>query len=263
MEHPLISVIMGIYNTAPTLHEAIDCILAQTYENWEFILCDDGSSDNTLEIAKEYARSYPDKFVVLENDENMGLNYTLNRCLSVANARMDGDDVCAPQRFQMQVEFLNANPDYALVSSSMIYFDETGEWGQYNTAEYPTKKDFISSTPFCHAPCMIRKSVFLEVGGYTVAKRFLRVEDLHLWYKIYKKGYKGYNFTQPLYKMRDDHNAFKRRKYRYRINEFYVRIIATFSLHLGLKGVLYSFKPLIVGLLPEKMYLYLHKQKLK
>ena len=94
----MISVIMGIYNCAGTLSEAIESILNQTITNWELIMCDDGSTDDTYNVAKEYALVHKEKIVLLKNKKNMGLNYTLNRCLSVAKgnyiARMDGDDLC-------------------------------------------------------------------------------------------------------------------------------------------------------------------------
>ena len=88
-----ISVIMGIYNCASTLPEAIDSIIMQTYTDWELILCDDGSLDDTYAVAEEYRCKYPDKIILIKNDRNMGLNYTLNHCLQYVTgkyiARMD------------------------------------------------------------------------------------------------------------------------------------------------------------------------------
>ena len=76
-----ISVIMGIYNCAPTLVEALDSLYAQTYKDFKIILCEDGSSDNTYEVARQYADSH-DNIVLIRNDKNMGLNYTLNRVMT-------------------------------------------------------------------------------------------------------------------------------------------------------------------------------------
>ena len=76
-----ISVIMGIYNCEKYLGNAIECILNQTYTNWELIMCDDGSSDSTYIIAENYKNKYPKKIKLLKNSTNKGLNYTLNRCL--------------------------------------------------------------------------------------------------------------------------------------------------------------------------------------
>ena len=88
-----VSIITGIYNCADTLSEALDSILAQTYQNWELILCDDGSEDGTLLIAMDYLKNFPDRIRLLQNHTNLGLNKTLNRCLEQATgeyiARMD------------------------------------------------------------------------------------------------------------------------------------------------------------------------------
>ena len=188
-----ISVIMGIYNCADTLKDAIDSILAQTVKNWELILCDDGSQDNTYTIAEFFLKQYPEKIVLLQNQENKGLNFTLNRCLEFAKgkyiARMDGDDTCSPNRFEKELEAFRDHPDLAVVSTAMEYFDENGVWGCIRHPQFVTKRDFLYGTPFCHAPCMVRKDVMDRVGGYTESKWLLRVEDYHLWVKIYNFGY--------------------------------------------------------------------------
>ena len=76
---PKISVLMGIYNCADTLSESLDSLLNQTYQNFVVIMCDDGSKDNTYEVARDYADRYPEKFLLLKNEKNMGLNFTLNK----------------------------------------------------------------------------------------------------------------------------------------------------------------------------------------
>ena len=110
---PRISVLMGIYNCATTLPEAIDSLYAQTYKDFKLILCDDGSTDNTYEVAKKYADKY-DNIVLLRNEKNMKLAYTLNHCLEYADteyvARMDGDDISIPERFEKQIKFLDTHP---------------------------------------------------------------------------------------------------------------------------------------------------------
>lgn len=262
---PLISVIMGVYNCEKTLDTAIQSIINQTYENWEFVICDDGSIDNTYNMALSYQKTYPEKFVVIKNPKNMGLNYTLNNCLKYARgkyiARMDGDDISVNSRFEKQIKILNENKDISIVSSAMIYFDENGDWGKSKPVENPTNKNFIYGTPFCHAPCMVRKEAYNAVEGYSVDEKLLRVEDYHLWIKMYEKGYKGFNIKEPLYKMFDGRDAFNRRNYKSRVNEFNVRIIATKKLHLGIKVYIYAFRPLIVGLLPKVIYMKLHKSR--
>ncbi len=261
-----ISVIMGIYNCEEYLEEAIRSILNQTYKDWELIMCDDGSSDRTYLIAKKYEKLYPAKIRVLKNPSNKGLNYTLNRCLKEAKgnyiARMDGDDRCSVDRFEKEVAVLDNQKDISIVSSYLEYFDESGVWGICKYKEYPQKKDFLRGSQFCHAASMVRREAFKKVNGYSVEKRLLRVEDYHLWMKMYAAGYKGYNIQEPLYQMRDDKNAYSRRKFKYRINETYVKmqIIKTFK--LPVYSYLFAFKPVIVGLLPTKVYDLMHKRRL-
>ena len=262
-----ISIIMGIYNCTATLDEAIDCLLAQTVSDWELILCDDGSSDGTYAVAKGYADRYPEKIRLLKNEKNCGLNATLNRCLAEAQgeyiARMDGDDLCSPVRFEKELAVLEGDGSLALVSTAMSFFDESGEWGEIRHPENPVKRDFLHGSPFCHAPCMMRREALLAVGGYSEGKKLLRVEDYHLWMKLYAAGYAGKNLPEMLYSMRDDRNAYSRRKFRYRINEAYVKCLCVKELHLPLTGYLYALRPILVGLLPRGIYDRLHKKRLK
>ena len=147
-----VSVIMGIYNCANTLEEALDCILNQSYTNWEVVMCDDCSSDNTAEIAEQYVKKYPGKFILLKNQENHGLNYALNKCLKIATgeyiARMDGDDLCAKERFEKEINVLEQNTEIAIVSTDMHFFDENGIWGKTYTEVFPTKKSFLKGHHF-------------------------------------------------------------------------------------------------------------------
>lgn len=262
-----VSVIMGIYNCAKTLEEALDCIINQTYTNWEVIMCDDYSSDNTIQIAEQYIQKYPGKFVLLKNKENHGLNYTLNKCLKVATghyiARMDGDDLCAEDRFAKEVTILDERKDISIVSTDMNFFDEKGVWGRTHTEKNPTKESFLRATPFCHAACMVRKEAYLAVDGYSVSDKLLRVEDYHLWVKMYAKGYKGVNVQEPLYSMRDDRDAQSRRKFKYRLNEAYVKGYAIKEFKLPVMSYIYCLRPLLVGLLPARVYKILHRNKQK
>lgn len=262
----LISILMGTYNAKEFLTESIDSIINQTYKNWELIICDDGSTDGTLDILKKYEKKYPKQIHIIQNDMNKGLNYTLNHCMQLACgeyiARQDADDVSMYNRFEKEVDFLKKNHEYSFVSSNMIYFDENGEWGKSSQVEYPNKFNFIKGSPFCHAPVLIYRDAIEEVNYYTISNKLLRVEDYHLWFKLYSKGYKGANIREPLYKMRDDSNATKRRTWKNRVNEYYVRNIGFKMLGIPLKYNIYKFRPIIVGLLPKFLYNYLHKKNI-
>lgn len=261
-----VSIIMGIYNCESTLDEAIESLLLQTYKKWKVILCDDGSDDRTYDIAKKYAEQYGDKFVLIKNNKNQGLNYTLNHCLKYADtdyiARMDGDDISLPTRLEKEAAFLDLHPEYAIVSTPMIYFDENGDFRTGKGGGEPELSSFAKGTPFCHAPCMVRREAYEAVKGYAVSKDRLRVEDWDLWIRMYEAGYKGYMLDEALYKMRDDRNAYSRRKFKYRINEAKVGASAVKKLKLSKKYYIWMLRPIIVGLLPKGVYQYLHKKKI-
>lgn len=255
--NPRVTIITGIYNCADTLDEAVRSILAQTFKEWKWILCDDGSTDDTYITAQQYADNY-ENIVLIRNERNSGLNYTLNHCLQYADteyvARMDGDDISLPDRLEKEVKFLDAHPEYAIVSTGMSYFDDNGVFMQRLSNEFPDASDFPKGTPFCHAPCMVRKSAYDAVGGYTESEKLLRVEDYHLWIKMYAAGFRGYNIQEALYMMRDDREAYHRRGMRYRVNEARVKTIAVKALDLPFTNNIYALKPLIIGLIPEGLY---------
>ena len=252
---------MGIYNCAPYLQEALDSLYAQTYQEFKIILCDDGSTDNTLEIAQRNAAEHPN-IVLVRNEKNMGLNYTLNHCLEYADteyiARMDGDDISLPTRFQKEIAFLDTHPEYAVVSVPMIYFDETGDFRTGCGNGEVRARDFIKGNPCCHAPCMARTAAFKAVGGYSVDDKLLRLEDYHLWFKIYAAGYKLYMMDEPLYKMRDDRNAVVRRNWMNRRNEAYVKHVGYKMIGLPWWTQIYALVPIIKYMMPNRVYNYFH-----
>ena len=247
-----ISILMAVYNCADTLEEAIDSLYNQTYKDFKLILCDDGSTDNTYKIAQSYANKY-DNIVLLKNEKNLKLGASLNRCLEHADteyvARMDGDDISLPTRFEKEINFLDTHPEYAVVSCPMIHFDETGDWGKGKAEATPNKYSFKKGTPHAHAPCMIRTSVLKEVQGYTVNKYLARVEDYYLWYKVYKAGYVGYNLQEHLYKMRDDKNAMSRRTLKSRYYSFLVKKHVLKELGVS-KPTLNALPELLKGFIP-------------
>lgn len=268
-----ISIAMAIYNCAPTLREAIDSIIAQTFTDWELILCDDCSTDDTAAIAQEYVDKY-DNILLIKNEKNMRLPASLNHCLEYSDSefigRMDGDDISLPERFEVEVAFLDAHPEYALVSCGMINFDEKGDWGVQLKPEKPTKMSFVADSPFCHAPVLMRREALNDVGNYTVRDDLKRGQDYFLWHKFYMKGYKGYNIQKPYYKMRDDQEAAARRGFNEgmitRIKRGWmfskVKYEILKDLNLPLKNRLFAMRPLIVAILPRTIYMYLHKKKI-
>lgn len=264
-----VSVIMGIYNCASTLQEALDSLYAQTFQDFEIILCDDGSKDNTYDVALENQRNHPN-IVLLRNEQNLGLNATLNKCLAVAKgeyiARMDGDDISLPTRFEKQVKFLDEHTEFSHVSSPMFMFDQDGKWGETRVIPFPTKRDVITHIPaFTHAAVMMRANVFRKVGGYTQSEYLLRVEDCHLWFKIYAAGYKGANLQEVLYGMRDDRCATSRRNWRARRNGIYVTWCGCRMFHMPWywypRLLVHAGVEIVKYLMPVSIYEYFHRKR--
>lgn len=258
-----IDVILPAYNSEKVIGTAIESILAQSFSDWRLIICDDGSTDNTVKILRDYEKRYSDKIVVLQNDGNRGITYTLNNMLSMTQAkyvaRMDADDKSRPNRFEKQFLFLEENPDYAMVGSNIIKFDEDGEFGVHRYPEKPEKKDFLWNSPFAHPSIMIRKEVIDELGGYLDDVRTQRCEDYDLWMRLYETGYKGYNIQNPVFEYYEGQNSYGKRKFRYRIAEMKTRICGYRRLGLMPKGAIYAIKPLLVGLVPRFVLVKMRK----
>lgn len=259
-----ISIIMGIYNCEATIEDALKSLMCQTYKDWELIMCNDCSTDNTVKIAQTYSDMF-DNILLIHNSKNEGLAFSLNHCLEYVDseyvARMDADDLSLPTRLEKEVNFLENNKEYALVSCAMICFDSEGDWGVQVNPEKPTKKDFIYGSPFCHAPVMMRRIILNNIGNYTVKKFLRRGQDYYLWHKFYYLGYKGYNIQEPLYKMRDDENAASRRSVKSGFYSSWATFLIFKDLNIPIRYYYRILRPILVSFLPRKFYSYLHKKK--
>jgi len=200
---PQITVLMPAYNAAAYIAEAIQSVLGQTFTDFELLIVNDGSSDNTLQII----RAFKDERVVVISQPNMGVAAALNTGLVHAKAeliaRFDADDVCYPQRLEKQVDFLKANSEYVMVGGDADYIQDNGDMLYRfhciaNSHEQIMDKLYFYC-PFLHPTVMYRKEVICSVGGYPVdAHNF---EDYLLWTKIAGLG-KFYNIPEALIKYR-------------------------------------------------------------
>lgn len=226
MDYGKISIIMGIYNCENTLSDAIESIINQTYSNWELIMCDDASTDNTYNVAKSYQQKYPNKIILISNDCNSKLAYSLNHCLKYVNgdyiARMDGDDISNPERLEKEIQYLVDHPEYDLVGCSMQRFNESGLADVVNSVDNPDYYTLKNRAPFHHATIVAKRKVYDTLGGYKVSSETARCEDYELWFRFYYNGFKGNNLKEPLYLVREDSNAIRRRTAKSRFNAFLV-----------------------------------------
>lgn len=261
-----ISVIMACYNCEKTMDKAIESILAQTYDNWVMICCDDGSKDRTWEKLQEYKEKYPEKFIILKNETNKQLPYSLNRCLEYVEteyvARMDADDWSLPQRFEQQIKYLVEHPDVDLVGTGLSVFDGEKKIASIIREPFPTPKSMINSNAFSHATIMTHKRVYDELKGYSLDPTVIRVEDVDLWCRFFAAGFKGHNLKDELYVILEDVNAVKRRTLQARINSAKTR--ARGYRLMGFKGfVCYrAYFSVLKAFVPVKVYQILHTWKL-
>lgn len=257
---PKISVIMGVYNCKDSkmLEDSVTSIINQTYKDWEFIICNDGSTNNTLEFLEKVAK-LDDRIRIIGYEKNKGLANALNYCLKYASgeliARQDDDDISLPERFERQVAFLNEHKEYNLVGTIAHVYDDNGIWGTYGLDEKPSKSTFLWNSPFLHPSILMYKSDLLKLDGYRVAKETRRCEDYDLFMRMYAAGMRGYNIQEKLYKYRIVRNSDKKhRPMKYRIDEAVVRYKGFKAMGIFWKGFPYIFKPIIIGLIPQCIF---------
>lgn len=169
---PRASVVLPAYNSARYLRSAIESILGQTFTDFELIVVDDCSKDDTWAIVEEYAGRDP-RVIALRNDKNLNLANALNRAIGVARGeyivRMDHDDIAMPQRVERQVAFLDRNPNVGIVGSTMGIMDEQERalgLRRYNLTDEEVRRNIILYSPCCHPATAIRKDVLERVGNY-------------------------------------------------------------------------------------------------
>ena len=261
-----VSVIMGFYNNESTLARAIDSIINQTYDNWELIMCDDGSTDSSYIIAEEYKNRLPDKIKLLQNKKNKHLANALNRCLEVATgeyiARMDADDESLPKRFECQVVFLKNHPECILCGTSCFLSDELAHSQKLvSCIDNPNKYTLYKHTPFNHATIMCYKRLYVELGGYSENRNSVRCEDKELWYRFFAAEYRGCNINEPLYKVYENEASVYRRTPRSRWNIFVTNLKGYKLLNYPWYWYYKPFINLLKIMIPRRVIIYIKKNK--
>lgn len=202
---PTVSVLMSVYNGERYLRLAVESILAQMFDDFEFVIIDDGSTDASPAILREYAARDPR--VKLTVRANKGLTVTLNEAFAQSSgtylARMDSDDVALPERFARQVELLDATPHVACTGGSFQLIDAAGRL--LTTLRPPADDAAIQArmlrghNAICHPCAMIRGAAMEQVGGYDT--RFKTSQDLDLWLRLGEVG-KLANVPEPVLQFR-------------------------------------------------------------
>ena len=208
-KYPLVSVVMAVYNNMEeqVLRQAIESIMKQDYENIELLICDDGSTNNTLQQINEIASLY-DNIQVFHYEQNRGAAYARNLCIKHAKGQyiavMDADDISEKSRIMKQVIYLQQHTEIGMVGCKAQFFKEKiGDDDEvYRYCQNPKGEDFLMNLPFVHASCMFRRGVLEKVSGYSTQKNRIRVEDYDMLLRIYESGYQGANLSEILYFIR-------------------------------------------------------------
>lgn len=211
----LISVIMSNFNTPEEyLREAIESVLNQTYNNFEFIIIDDCSTDNSLEIIKTYT---DERIVILKNEENLGITKSLNRGLKIAKgefvARMDADDICLPERFEKQVEYLREKPEVVVCGTGVELFGDGADSYKEKMVckTIPQKEDFQirllfgNHTNIIHPTAMFRHKSLIE-NSIKYDERYIYAQDYRMWVSCSRVG-ECANLPDILFKYRMHNKA--------------------------------------------------------
>ena len=260
---PKVSIIMGAFNCANSIPVAIQSLQAQTFKDWELIICDDCSTDTTYDVILKLAVE-DSRIIVIRNEQNSRLAFSLNHCLQYAKgeyvARMDADDICFPDMLSVQVNFLDSNHKYNVVGGGVLLYDETGDHETLLNPEIPCVNYMYKHIPFFHPTIMMRKDTYEDLGGYVVASRTNRGQDMDLWFRFFARGFKGYNLQRPILRYHDSLADTKKK------NKLSVSWGFTQTMFLGFRdnhfpwyNYIWVLKPIIVSLLPQFIIYKLHK----
>ncbi|WP_336514378.1 glycosyltransferase [Pollutibacter soli] len=268
MQEPVVSVVMPVYNSAAWLREAMDSILQQTFSDFELILIDDGSTDESASIIKSFSDS---RIRHLVNEKNRGLVFTLNRGIDEAKgkyiARMDGDDIAVDRRFERQVSYLDSHPEVDLIASVVLLIDDkgnkTGFWKEdKEMLSYEQLREFM---PFNN--CIAHPSIMARAGvlrDFKYRQDQDQAEDYDLWLRLFAAGKIIHKIEEPLllhrilagsytrkrqrnifFKLADTKWRFFKNEVRHKhVNEFIVRTML-FSFYDVIRGAGKQIKNLI------------------
>ncbi|MBL7196754.1 MAG: glycosyltransferase [Candidatus Omnitrophica bacterium] len=256
MNKPRISVIMSVYNSERYLREAFESILNQTFSNFEFIIVDDGSTDKSWEMLKEF-KVKDSRIKLIKNENNIGLTKSLNKALRICRgeyiARQDADDISLPNRLEKELSFLEKNREYGILGSAYREKDE-----EKDTVNKPKvmlclrdkeiRKNIIKFNPFCHSSVLFRKKIIGTIGYYN--EQFKYSQDYELWFRILKY-HKGANLEDVLiYRRLFSVNISNKRLRKQIIYAIKAKIFGISSLKLPFYYYLYILGDLIRLILP-------------
>ena len=268
-----ISVLMSVYRSekAEYLDRALQSIWHdQTMKPSEIILVADGPLTEELDkVIADWKSGLGDSMVLCRNEVNLGLTKSLNKALSHATgdliARMDSDDISEPKRFEIQHDFLLANPDIDVVGGSLREFNQNDPC--LNIRNYPEDPEYIrkyicKASPLAHPNVMMRRRIF--DSGIRYDERYRTSQDLALWYDVLAAGYKISNVQEVTLNFRLADDVFKRRSRNKAFNEFKIYMSGIYRLHgLFTLAYMYPISRLIFRLSPQGLIKKIYNSSLR
>jgi len=206
-----ISVLISVYNGEATISQSLESILNQTYENFEILVLDDGSTDRTSELINNYSKNYS-KLKIFKNEKNMGLTYSLNYLITKSTgkylARQDADDISYQDRFEKQVSTIVENNIDFCTSRAHIKGSKRKIPGVSHFLPYKHLLKF--KNPFIHGTLMISRKAMNEIGLYDSRYKF--AQDYKLFLDLIQKDYKYMTLKEPLYELNMKNNISTKNK---------------------------------------------------
>jgi len=204
MKKPTVTILMPVYNAEKYIKEAIESIINQTFTDFEFLIIDDGSSDNSLNIINNYKDN---RIRLYKNEQNIKLISTLNKGIELAKgkyiARMDADDISLPQRIEKQVEFMEKHPEIGALGTAFISFDDNNKYFYktiYPSDHFSICVGMLYKMQLCHSSVIIRSKTIID-NNLRFSLNFLHAEDYDFFYRLSRHA-KLANLKQCLYKRR-------------------------------------------------------------
>ena len=229
MTRPQVSILLPVRNAADTLPRCLESIRTQTVQDWELVLADDGSTDASVQIARNHFSSDL-RLHVLERPFR-GIVQTLNAAATAARGalllRMDADDTMHPERIERQARFLDQYPDIDLVASTVAYMGTPStqpgyaryvEWTNSLVTEHDLTLNRFVESPLAHPSVAMRKQAFLQWGGYQEGPF---PEDYALWLEAWQRGARIAKLPEPLLNWYDPPSRLSRNDPRYATEAFY------------------------------------------
>ncbi|SCZ80796.1 Glycosyltransferase involved in cell wall bisynthesis [Pseudobutyrivibrio xylanivorans] len=256
---PAVSVLFPVYNCENTyLRKAIESMLNQSFDDFELIIFDDGSTTDVKSVIEDYLEVDP-RIVYIREELHHGLAYGLNAMVALSKgkylARMDADDISAPYRLEMEFTFLEEHPEYGFVGGNLVLIDDDDNvYGARKYPEKPDEKDFLKFQPYAHPTIMFRKSVLNMENPYGSPDRPRRGEDYELFMNLTAAGVRGYNLQENLLYYRETINSYKRRTLTDQVAEVTIRWNGFKKMGLNpWREIGYVVKPIAVWMVPDKI----------